>query len=245
MAVSFAGRRAVVTGGTRGVGRATTLGLLRAGAHVIAAYRADEEAAASLTRRPEWDERRGHLVPADLATAEGRASLVAAVQRQLGGVDILVNNLGTYDPAPLHAVPEPDLLESLHVNLATHVLVSRALLPYLSDGASIVTIGAAMAERGRPAHVAFTTAKAGLGGFTRALAKELAPRRIRVNAVAPGVVETERGLDLPPPVRESLLAAIPLRRFVTAADVAATVLFLASDLAELVSGATVKVDGGI
>ncbi|HZN77691.1 MAG TPA: SDR family NAD(P)-dependent oxidoreductase [Micromonosporaceae bacterium] len=245
MAAYLSGRRAVVTGGTRGVGRATSLALAREGASVLACYQRDDSAAAELAAHDEWATDRCHAVRADLRTAPGRARLVAAAREHLGGVDILVNNLGTYRPAALDALSAPDLTDSLHDNLTVHIVVTQALLGLLADGGAVVNIGAGMADRGRPEHVAFTAAKAGLAGFTRSLAKELAPRGIRVNTVAPGVVETERGIDLPPPVRASLLSAIPLRRFVTATDVADVVLFLASDLAVAVAGATVKVDGGI
>lgn len=244
MAARLDGRRAVVTGGTRGVGRATCLALARAGASVLTCYRADDDAAAQLTSHADWNPDRCQVVKADLRHAPGRDELHAAAGL-LGGVDILVNNLGTYRPAALAAMSGQDLTDSLHDNLTVHLLVTQRLLGLLGDNAAVVNIGAAMAERGRPQHVPFTTAKAGLAGFTRALAKELAPRGIRVNTVAPGVVETERGLDLPPPVRASVLAAIALGRFVTATDVANTVLFLASDLSGLLVGATVKVDGGI
>jgi 3-oxoacyl-[acyl-carrier protein] reductase len=244
MAPRLDGRRAVVTGGTRGVGRAVSLALARSGAHVLACYRHDDEAAADLCAQPEWDAGRCRVVRADLTTASGRARLAAAAGAS-GRVDILVNNLGTYHPAALTALSEHALRESLDGNLTVHLLVTRALLDLIDDGAAVVNIGAGMADRGRPRHVPFTTAKAGLAGFTRALDKELAPRGIRVNTVAPGVVETERGIDLPPAVRADLLSAIPLGRFVTAADVAHVVLFLASDLAGLMAGATVRVDGGI
>jgi 3-oxoacyl-[acyl-carrier protein] reductase len=243
MAPRLDGRRALVTGGTRGVGRAISLALAGAGASVLACYRDDDEAVADLRAQPAWDPSRCRVLRADLRTSPGRARVVAAVRG--GPLDVLVNNLGTYQPAALAATSGPDLQDSLHANLTVHLLVTQALLGLLDDGAAVVNIGAGMADRGRPGHVAFTTAKAGLAGFTRALAKELAPRRIRVNTVAPGVVETERGIDLPPRVRAGLLSAIPLRRFVTATDVANVVLFLASDLAGLVTGATVKVDGGI
>jgi len=245
MAPRLDGRRAVVTGGTRGVGRATSLALARAGASVLACYRKDDAAAAGLSEQDGWAADRCHVVAADLTTEPGRARLVEAVGRHLGGVDILINNLGTYRPAALAVLSGAEVEGSVAANLTVHLLVTQALLPQLSEGATVVNIGAAMAERGRPEHVPFTTAKAGLAGFGRALTKELAPRGIRVNTVAPGLVETERGIDLPPPVRANLLSAIALRRFVTAADVANAVLFLASDLSGLVAGATIKVDGGI
>jgi NAD(P)-dependent dehydrogenase (short-subunit alcohol dehydrogenase family) len=235
------GRRALVTGGTRGVGRATALALARAGADVLVCYRSDDEAAARLAEHPDWAADRCRVVRADLGTTNGRSTVCAAVDT----VDILVNNLGTYRPAPLSTIAEPDLEAYVHENLTTHLLLTQAMLGRLSDGGTIVNIGAAMAERGRPGHSLFTATKAGLAGFTRSLAQELASRRIRVNTVAPGVVETERGIDLPPPVRASLLAAIPLGRFVNADDVANVVLFLASGLAAAVTGTTVKVDGGI
>jgi 3-oxoacyl-[acyl-carrier protein] reductase len=239
------GRQALVTGGTRGVGRATSLALAEAGAQVLACYREDDEAARRLATEPEWDPLRCHLVRADLRTTEGRAAVVAAVRGHFGGLDILVNNFGTYRPAPLAATAPSELEASLHTNLASHLLLTQAVLPVLRRGASIVNVGAGMAERGRPEHVLFTTAKAGLLGFTRSLTKELAPQGIRVNTVAPGVVETERGIDLPPPVRAAILSAIPLRRFATPVDVAKLVLFLASELSAGVAGAAVRVDGGI
>jgi NAD(P)-dependent dehydrogenase (short-subunit alcohol dehydrogenase family) len=245
MRLRLDGRRALVTGGTRGVGRAVSLALAGSGATVLACYRADEHAAAELAADAHWPAGRCHTLRADLRTGAGRAAVLAALEEHLGGLDILVNNFGTYQPAALDAMSTVELEESLHANLTAHLLLTQAVLGHLAPGAAVVSIGAGMAERGRPGHAAFTTAKAGLAGFTRTLAKELAPRGVRVNTVAPGVVQTERGIDLPPPVRAALLSSIPLRRFVTATDVANVVLFLASDLAGLVAGATVKVDGGI
>jgi 3-oxoacyl-[acyl-carrier protein] reductase len=240
------GRHAVVTGGTRGVGRAISLALAAAGAEVLACYRGDDEAAARITGERDWAAQRCHLLRADLCTEAGRAELTTTARERFGGgVDILVNNFGTYAPAPLADLDSHALAGSLSDNLTAHLLVTRGMLALLRDGGAIVNIGAGMADRGRPEHVAFTTAKAGLRGFTRSLAKELSPRRIRVNTVAPGVVDTERGLDLPIPVREAIRSAIPLRRFATPADVANLVVFLASDVAGAVAGATVRVDGGI
>lgn len=245
-AASDGPRRIVVTGGTRGVGRATSVALAAAGASVLAVYRADDDAAARLTAEPAWDPRRCRTVRTDLTTVAGRAALATAVSTHLGGVDLLVNNLASYRPAPLSSSSEPEIVDGLHANLTVHLLVTRVLLDLLADGGAVVNVGAGMADRGRPGHVVFTAAKAGLAGFTRALAKELAPRRIRVNTVAPGVVETERGIDLPAPVRAELLAAIPLRRFVTATDVANVVQFLGDGrLSARISGANIKVDGGL
>jgi NAD(P)-dependent dehydrogenase (short-subunit alcohol dehydrogenase family) len=245
MRISLDGRRVVVTGGTRGVGRATSLVMSRAGATVLAVYRADDAAAARIVEALGWAPERNSVLRADLRTPEGRAHLVAACRERLGGVDVLVNNLGTYGPRPLAEATPGDVEETLSANLSTHILVTQAVLPLLADGASVVNVGAGMADRGRPGHAAFTAAKAGLYGFTRSLAKELGTRGIRVNTVAPGVVETERAMPLPEAERELLTQVIPLRRFSTAADVASLVTFLASDLSSFVNGAAVGVDGGL
>jgi 3-oxoacyl-[acyl-carrier protein] reductase len=233
------GRYALVTGGTRGVGRAISHSLAAAGADVLAGYRTDEAAAGRLASA------RCRPVRADLRTAAGRAAVVAAARSRFGGLDVLVNNFGTYQPAALSTMDPKRLEESLHSNLTAHLLLTRAVLPLLRDGATIVNIGAGMAERGRPGHSHFTAAKAGLVGFTRSLARELADRGIRVNTVAPGVVATERGIDLPEAVRAGILAAIPLGRFATPDDVAKVVVFLSSAVSRGITGATIRVDGGI
>lgn len=241
----LAGKRALVTGGTRGVGRATSLLLAGAGARVVACYRDDEEAAKRLEDEPGWDAEAHRTLRADLSTPAGRAAAAGACRELLGGVDILINNMGTYAPRPFAELSDEDVARCVDKNLTAHIQLTRELLPLLADGASVVNVGAGMAERGRPGHVHFTAAKAGLAGFVRSLGKELGPRGIRVNTVAPGVVETERGLDLPAPVREGLLSAIPLRRFGTAREVARTVVFLAGDTASFINGVTLRVDGGI
>ncbi|RAJ61637.1 glucose 1-dehydrogenase/3-oxoacyl-[acyl-carrier protein] reductase [Streptomyces sp. Amel2xB2] len=243
--LGLAGKRALVTGGTRGVGRATSLVLARSGARVVACYRGDEEAAKRLENELGWDAARHRTLRADLFTPAGRAAAADACRELYGDIDVLVNNMGTYAPQPFAELSDEDVAQCLDENLTAHVQLTRTVLPLLADGASVVNVGAGMAERGRPGHVHFTAAKAGLAGFVRSLSKELGDRAVRVNTVAPGVVETERGIDLPPHVREGLLSAIPLRRFGTAADVARTVAFLASDSASFVNGLTLRVDGGI
>jgi 3-oxoacyl-[acyl-carrier protein] reductase len=239
------GRRALVTGGTRGVGRAAALCLAQAGARVVAVYRADDEAAQRMADEPGWTDGGSSVLRADLREPAQRERLVAECRDRLGGLDILVNNLGTYDPGPWAEIDADGIQDTVSANLTTHVLVTRAVLPLLSDGASLVNVGAGMASRGRAGHAPFTAAKAGLPGFARSLARDLGSRGIRVNTVAPGVVVTERGVPVPEPIREGLRQAIPLRRFGTAEDVANVVTFLASDLSSFVNATEIGVDGGL
>src|SRR5207237_817496 len=133
------------------------------------------------TAQDGWDPARCFAVRADVATAQGRAAVLAAVRRHLGGVlDLLVNSHATDDPAPLATLPATAIDESLKVNLTAHIQLTQAVLPLLRNGAAIVNLGAAVADRGRTAHTLFTAAMAGLAGFTRSLHLELADRSIRV-----------------------------------------------------------------
>jgi 3-oxoacyl-[acyl-carrier protein] reductase len=237
------GRCALVTGGTHGVGRATSLTLARAGAQVVAAHR-DDEAEPYLADEPSWVRGGNSALRADPRDAAARERLVAECRDRLGGVDILVNNMGT-TPPPWSAIDEAGIEETVSANLTMHVLVTRAMLPLVRDGGSIVNVGAAMATRGRPDHAHITAAKAGLHGFTRSLARDVGDRGIRVNTVATSLVENERGGPLPDHVREGLLRAVPLRRLSTSEDVANLVTFLVSDLASFVNATEIGADGGL
>ncbi|WP_158242492.1 SDR family NAD(P)-dependent oxidoreductase [Amycolatopsis echigonensis] len=241
----MSGKRALVTGGTRGIGRTTSLALARAGAQVVACYRGDHDAAATLRTCTGWDPRQHHTLQADLTTDAGRSAAIEECRSRLSGIDVLVNNLGSYETGSFASLSESVVQETVHVNLLTHYLVTKAALPLFSAGTSVVNVGAGMAMRGRTAHAHFTAAKAGLLGFTRSLAKELGPKNVRVNNVAPGVVQTERQLDLPDGTRSALLQAIPLRRFCQAEEVTGVIMFLASDLSSFITGSTINVDGGI
>ncbi|MEH1123009.1 SDR family NAD(P)-dependent oxidoreductase [Micromonospora sp. CPCC 206061] len=241
---TLAGRTAVVTGGTRGIGRAVSLTLAGAGATVLAGYRADEAAAAE-TERLLKEHGEGHrTVRADLADPSSAVGFGEECQA-LGRVDILVNNAGIDAAALFDEVTTSEWQDVLDTNLAAAYRVTQAVLPLLGRGASVVNVGAAVALRGLATRTHYGAAKAGVVGFTRALAKELGPMGVRVNAVAPGVVETEPLAGLPEQIYDRLRAATAFDRLATPAEIAGVVLFLASPLAGYVTGSVVTVDGGI
>ncbi|CAM5403419.1 SDR family NAD(P)-dependent oxidoreductase [Streptomyces pseudogriseolus] len=237
-------RRVLVTGGTRGIGRATALAFARSGARLVVAHRGDGRAADRLTR--ELDELGADftLVAADLTEPAGADRLAEAVRLRFGGLDVLVNNLGVDGHVPFEKLTEDEWHRVLGHNTTSAYLVTRAVLDLLGEGASIVTIGASVALRGRPLGVHYSASKAALVGFTRSLAKELGDRRIRVNLVAPGVTRDEDD-DLPPQLAARLTALTALGRLGRPEDVAGAVLYLAGDSAAYVTGTTIEVDGGI
>ena len=238
-------RRVLVTGGTRGIGRATVLAFAEAGARVVTCHRAPGPEAARLADDLERCGDGHRIAQQDVTEPEGAERLLETCRQHLGGLDVLVNNAGVDDHAALEDLGPERWQRMMDHNITSAYLVTRAALPLLADGASVVNIGSAAALRGRPGAAHYGASKAAMIGFTRGLCKDLGPRGIRVNAVAPGVTSDDGGRELPAPVRERLLAATPLGRLCTPGDVADAVLFLAGDASACVSGSTLTVDGGM
>ena len=235
--VGLSGKRAVVTGGTRGVGREITLALAEAGARVLTCYHADADGARTLRERIGAPHR---VIRADVTTDAGTGALASTARTVLGGVDVLVNNVGVDGHAPLADLAEDEWHRVLDANLTATARVTAALLPLLAPAASVVNIGAAVARRGRPGSAHHGASKSAVPGLTRSLARELGPG-VRVNTVAPGVVAA----DLPAPVADRLRSATALGRLGGPADVVGPVLFLADDRSRYVTGTTLTVDGGM
>jgi 3-oxoacyl-[acyl-carrier protein] reductase len=233
----------LVTGGTRGIGRGVVLALARAGADVLTCYRHDGEAVESLARELKETGGDHHLVRADVVEPEEVERLVEACRERLGRIDVLVNNAGAISNMPFAELALEEWHRVVDTNLTAAYEVVRRSLPLLGPGTSIVNVGSRVATVGIAGGAHYTAAKAGLVGLTRSLAKELGPRRIRVNLVAPGPVEV--GTELAPDVRRRYEQMIPLGRLGRPEEIAAVVLFLAGDLAGFVNGETVNVDGGI
>ncbi|MDT3442122.1 SDR family NAD(P)-dependent oxidoreductase [Pseudofrankia sp. BMG5.37] len=245
MFADLAGKRALVTGGTRGIGRAVALGLARAGAHVVVSHQQESEAAESLRR--ELKETSGnHLVMiADAADPAAITALLDATGAHLGGLDIVVNNVGTISHVPYDQLSLEDWNAVLTTNLTATHLVTQGALPLLGGSGAVVNVGSGAGVVGVPLRAHYTAAKAGLIGLTRSLSKELGAKGIRVNLVTPGLTETDHANGMPDAVRAAYTNRIPLGRLGTSEEVAAVVLFLASDVSSYVNGANYSVDGGI
>jgi NAD(P)-dependent dehydrogenase (short-subunit alcohol dehydrogenase family) len=241
----LSGRRAVVTGGIRGIGAAITERLLGAGASVVMAARslpADTPEGAS-------------FVEGDLGTPEGVAQLAPRAAAALGEIDILVNNAGAAvaHPQGMLTISDEEWVESLQMNFLASVRLTAALLDAFPDDGpgAIVNISSLSAHTPTPAIAHYAAAKAALRSYSKALATELAPRGIRVNSVTPGSIDTQGGSSVRQAVADHLGITVdainhrnPLGRVGTAEDVAQLVGFLVSDRARWITGTDVVVDGG-
>lgn len=249
MDLGLHGARALVTGGTRGVGRGITLALARAGADVIACGRGESEAAASLERELKQIGGSHQVRFADLTEPPQIAELMGEVAATSDRLDVLVNNAGAISHVPYGELEPAEWHRVLDTNLTAAYLMIRHALPLLGAGSSVISIGSKSSEVGIPLRAHYTATKAALRGLSRSLAKEFGSRGIRFNVLALGVIETEALQAMPAEQRAALVRRYSektaLGRLGTPDDVAGAVLFLASDLARYVTGATVAVDGGI
>ena len=245
MDLGLTGKRAIVTGGSRGIGRAIVLGLAEGGASVAACFNRESDDVKRLRGELEQVGGESYLAQADVSDPTSAEAFVGDARERFGGIDILINNAGVVSHMMIDDLDLDEWHRVLDTNLTAVYLITKAALPAMSEGGSIVNITSAVAMRGMPARTHYISSKAGLIGFTRALCKEVGGKGIRVNALAPGIVETDQtaGLDEQGRARYSGLAA--LNRLGQSEEIATVALFLASDLASFVSGVTLNVDGGI
>jgi 3-oxoacyl-[acyl-carrier protein] reductase len=239
-------RVALVTGGARGIGRAIALRLAEDGARVGIVDLAD--AGAGIAREiQDATGRATTFVKADISKEGEARAAVAEIESALGPVDVLVNNAGITRDGLMMVMNEEDWDAVLAVNLKGAFLMSKAVLRGMIKRrqGSIVSISSVVGRRGNAGQVNYSAAKAGLIGLTKSLAREVASRNVRVNAVAPGYIETEMTAALNESARNALISQIPLGRIGTPEAVADAVAFLAGDSAAFITGAVLAVDGGL
>jgi 3-oxoacyl-[acyl-carrier protein] reductase len=245
--IDLSGKSAVVTGGSRGIGRAIVVRLAEQGADVAFSYRGNEAAARETAAAVEAMGRRAVPVQADVSQPESADALIKAALEAFGKIDILVNNAGiTRDDLIMRMSLEAwrDVLETnLFGAFYCIKAVTRPMLK--AKGGRIVNITSVSGQAGQIGQANYSSAKAGLIGLTKATARELASRNITCNAVAPGFVLTELTKNLPENLMKQLTDATPLGRFGTAEEIASAVAFLASDEAAFITGQILGVDGGL
>ena len=242
----LAGRTAVVTGGTRGIGLAIARALAEDGASVVVSGR-DAGRLESAVKELETLGVSALGVAADQSKREDCDRLVDAAKERFGRIDVLVNNAGITRDQLLVRMKDDDWDQVLDTNLRGVFLMTRAVAKSMMRQKSgrIVNIASTAGAMGNPGQVNYSAAKAGVIGFTKAAARELAHWNILVNAVAPGLIETDMAAAIPAEAREALLQQVPLKRVGAAREVAEMVRFLAGDGAAYVTGQTIHVNGGL
>ena len=245
--MEFKDKIVVVTGGTRGIGRAISIQFARAGARVFAAYLRNDEAAASLAAEATVPIGGVTPVKADVSTSEGAVSLMEAAGGATGHIDVLVNNTGIIRDCYLAMMSDADWDAVIRGNLYPlfHCCKWGARKMIGKRRGAIVNISSISALTGTPGQTNYAASKGGILSFTRSLARELGPMGIRVNSVAPGLIETEMIAAMKPELVKNIVGSTSLGRIGRVEDVAGAVLFLASERASYITGQCLVVDGGI
>lgn len=245
--MKFEGKTAVVTGGSRGLGRAICLELARGGANVVLCCAGNEAAARETARDIEALGAKALAVRCDVADAAQVDALVKTAVEAFGRIDILVNNAGITRDNLLMRMSEADFDAVIDANLKGTFLCMKAAsrLMLKQRYGRIVNLSSVVGLRGNAGQVNYAASKAGVIGMTKSLAKELASRGVTVNAVAPGFIETDMTAALPEAARAAALGSIPMNRLGAPEDVAKAVGFLASDAAAYITGQVLAVDGGM
>lgn len=249
MDLGLRGRKALVSGGTRGIGRAVVLALARAGVDVVTCYRQGGEPADALAQELKEIGGDHHVMRADLADPGQVDALVDEARTRFGRLDVVVNNAAVHSQLPFEELTLAEWRRFVDINLTAVLLVVQHALPLLGQGASVINLGSRAAELGVPMRAHYTATKGGLGALNRSLAREFGPRGIRFNLLALGIVATDEINGLPPEkaaaVRARFAQITGLGRIGEPEEVAGAVLWLASDLSAYVTGATVAVDGAL
>jgi 3-oxoacyl-[acyl-carrier protein] reductase len=245
--VNLEGKVALVTGASRGIGAAIANRLAMAGAKVAINYNTSAEAAAAVMRSIDAAGGTAMLVDADVSRQSDAENAVKSVVDNWGAIDILVNNAGINRDRLLLRMKPEDFDAVLDVNLRGAFLCTRYVMPHLikKRHGRVINMSSVVGLSGNPGQANYAAAKAGLVGFTKAVAREVASRNVTVNALAPGYITTGMVADLSDAKRQQILDRIPMGRFGSAEEVAETVAFLSSDGAGYITGQVITIDGGM
>ena len=245
--MNFSGKAAVVTGGSRGIGRAVCLELAKGGANVVLCYAGNEAAANDTVAACEALGARALAVRCNVAEAGEVKALMDAAVQAFGRIDILVNNAGITRDGLLMMMKDEDFDAVINANLKGTFLCMKAVsrLMMRQRYGRIVNLSSVVGLRGNAGQVNYAASKAGVVGMTKSLAKELASRGITVNAVAPGFIETDMTAAMTDAAKTATLASIPMQKLGAPEDVARAVAFLASDEAAYITGQVLAIDGGM
>ena len=253
MSFDFSGKVVVVTGASRGIGRAITVAFANSGATVVGLARGDMKETAAACGPGRFE---AVAFDAESLDAAGAKATIAGILAKHGRIDVLVNNAGTIRRAPAHEFPENDWNAVLQINLTAPFLLAQASgARWIHEGAGktpeparlkIINIASLLSLQGGVNVVSYAAAKHGVAGMTKALANEWASKRVNVNAIAPGYIETDNTAPLraDPDRSAAILSRIPQGRWGTPEDIAGTCLFLASPAADYLNGVVLNVDGG-
>lgn len=245
--MSLNGKTAIVTGGSRGIGKAVCLELARRGCNIVLSFAGNTAAADQTVAECQALGVQALAVQGNVADADAVKALFDATLKQFGAVDILVNNAGITRDNLLMLLKEEDFDAVVDTNLkGTFLCMKAAVRPMMKQRhGRIISLSSVVGLHGNAGQVNYAATKAGVIGMTKSLAKELAGRNITVNAVAPGFIDTDMTAVLPEKAKEAILASIPMARLGAVEDVANAVAFLASDEAGYITGQVLAVDGGM
>jgi 3-oxoacyl-[acyl-carrier protein] reductase len=245
--MDFSNKVAIVTGGSRGIGKAIAKKLASFKANIVINYTSSETEALKVKEEIESLGVECMTVKCDVSKSEDVNNMVSEVMDRFGKVDILINNAGITKDALIMKMKEEDFDKVIDVNLKGVFNCTKAVTkPMMKQrNGKIVNMASVVGVMGNPGQANYCASKAGVIGFTKATAKELASRNININAVAPGFIETAMTDVLKDDVKESMLSAIPMKKFGTPEDIANLVIFLCSDMSTYITGQVVHVDGGM
>lgn len=241
------GKVALVTGGSRGIGREIAIGLSKLGADIAFTYSSNSIKAMEVVEELIQNGVKAIAIQGNVSIEEDVNSIVSQVEEKLGGIDILVNNAGiTKDNLLIRMKPE-DWDDVMNVNLKGVFLCTKAVARGMMKKkyGKIINISSVVGVTGNAGQGNYSASKAGVIGFTKSMAKELASRGIRVNAIAPGFIQTDMTAVLKDDIKEAMLNNIPLNHFGTPKDISNVVNFLASEASDYITGQVIKVDGGM